>query len=90
MLKQLQNYRCNLAALDLSSATPLHHAAQHGKLEAVKWLIEAGVSLDIKDEEEKSAADRARENKYYQVAELLTTAISVSIEKTCPRRDLVR
>ena len=67
MLKQLQSYCCNLAALDFYSATPLHHAAQHSKLKAVEWLIGAGVSHDIKDEEGKSAADRTKDGKCLQV-----------------------
>ncbi|KAG0711269.1 Serine/threonine-protein phosphatase 6 regulatory ankyrin repeat subunit B [Chionoecetes opilio] len=81
MLKQLQSYQCNLAAPDFSSATPLHHAAQHGKLEAVQWLISAGVSIDTKDEEGKSAVDRAVQYTWHEVARVIAAAITKKTSK---------
>lgn len=78
VLKLLQDYHCNLAEPDFSLARPLHYAADMGQQEAVRWLIKAGVSLDVKDGENKSAADRAKLKNHQAIYDNLTDAEQVS------------
>ncbi|XP_045102103.1 caspase-1-like isoform X2 [Portunus trituberculatus] len=87
LLEYLQNQRCNLASEDHSGATPLHYAAQYGNLMAVKWLIKKRVPLQSKDNEGKSPADRAKENRHFEVDKILDEAISktkVKIPRVVP------
>ncbi|KAI9656153.1 MAG: hypothetical protein M1831_004724 [Alyxoria varia] len=53
------------------SGTPLHNAAQRGKLEAVKYLLGQGADPTIEDEEEDTPAELARFKGHNEVAEVL-------------------
>lgn len=39
----------SIKARSQDGATPLHLAADHGNMEAVKWLVEKGAYLNVKD-----------------------------------------
>ncbi|OTA82311.1 hypothetical protein M434DRAFT_401072 [Hypoxylon sp. CO27-5] len=51
--------------------TALHYAARSGPLENVKFLVERGADLSMKDGEGRTAADFARERGFYEALPLL-------------------
>ncbi|KAF5578568.1 ankyrin [Fusarium pseudoanthophilum] len=56
------------------SRTPLHEAASHGQLAAVKFLLEySGIDAEVRDVHGKTAADIALEGDYYDIHNLITT-----------------
>ena len=57
------------------SGSPLHNAAQRGKLGAVKYLLAKGADPTIKDEEQETPAQLARFKGFDAVAEVLDSAV---------------
>ncbi|KAF5557260.1 hypothetical protein FNAPI_5472 [Fusarium napiforme] len=56
------------------SRTPLHEAALHGQLAAVKFLLEySEINAKLRDIHGKTAADIALEGDYYDIHNLITT-----------------
>ncbi|KAI0152067.1 ankyrin [Hypoxylon sp. NC0597] len=51
--------------------TALHYAAQSGPLENVKFLVERGADLSMKDGEGRTAADLAKERGFHEALPLL-------------------
>jgi ankyrin repeat protein len=52
-------------------STPLHRAARHGSLEAVRWLLEEGADKDERDDYGVSALDLANSNHQITVVKFL-------------------
>lgn len=58
--------------VDINWRTPLHYAAEKGRLEAMKLLVGyAGINDDVADKHGKKAADLALENNFYDVYSVL-------------------
>ncbi len=55
------------------SRTPLHAAAANGHLEVVKFLIENGADIYLKDKHLKTALDAAVNNSHLEVVQFLKT-----------------
>ncbi|KAJ7279155.1 hypothetical protein C8J57DRAFT_1305719, partial [Mycena rebaudengoi] len=59
--------------VDVDGRTPLHLAAEGGRLEAVKYMLAfSGLKADVKDKEGKTAAELALENSFYDVYSVLS------------------
>lgn len=75
LLDSGMNINAEVAATDpfdfSASTTPLHNAAQVGNMEAVKLLLERGASWTKRDNQRKTAADRAEENGHQEVADFI-------------------
>src|SRR5439155_20945264 len=56
----LLKHKADINAKDDAGATPLHYAAEAGKVPAVRWLLTKGAVTDIKDEEGYTPEARAR------------------------------
>jgi ankyrin repeat protein len=54
-----------------ASTTPLHNAADRGDMDAVKLLLARGASWTKRDNQRKTAADRAEENGHQEVADFI-------------------
>jgi ankyrin repeat protein len=54
------------ATLEYNDKTPLHIAAEHGHLNVVKFLIEKGSNLKIRDSQRRYADTSAIENGNYR------------------------
>ena len=54
-----------------SSTTPLHVASFYGKIEIVKLLLDHGCQLHLKDKENKTALDLAKQKGHHQIVELI-------------------
>lgn len=54
-----------------ASTTPLHNAAEKGDMDAVKLLLARGASWTKRDDQMKTAADRAEENGHQEVADFI-------------------
>jgi ankyrin repeat protein len=58
--------------VDVDGRTPLHLAAEGGKLEVVKHMLAfSGLKADVRDKEGRTAADLALENNFYDVYSVL-------------------
>ena len=58
-------YDCPIPCFqDLSNYTALHYCAQHGQIESCKYLISNGATLNIINDEGKTAEDLAREHNF--------------------------
>jgi ankyrin repeat protein len=54
--------------VDLNFRTPLHYAAESGRLEAVKFILGyTGINVDLEDNKTQKAVDLALENNVYDV-----------------------
>lgn len=69
---------------DEAGKTPLMLAAKEGHERTVRYLISAGACLTIVDVMDKTAAQLARENYHYEIADILQ---KVLIEKTREESD---
>ncbi|KAJ7257836.1 hypothetical protein C8J57DRAFT_1342901 [Mycena rebaudengoi] len=59
--------------VDVDGRTPLHLAAERGRLEAVKYMLAfSGLKADVRDKEDKTAAKLALENNFYDVYSVLS------------------
>ncbi len=67
----------NVFTLD-DKSTPLSFASLNGHQDIVKLLIESGAKIDQKDDEQKTALDRALENRHYDTAKLFTLFASTN------------
>ncbi|KAF7729657.1 hypothetical protein EC973_004030 [Apophysomyces ossiformis] len=56
---------------DAQGRTPLHHAAEHGHLALVDWLLKEGHPYNLLDKEEVTAGELALRNKHDAVYERL-------------------
>lgn len=54
-----------------SGMTPLHMAAENGRLEFVTWLTDQGVDIEILDNEGKTAAALAKGKGFVDIAKLI-------------------
>jgi ankyrin repeat protein len=59
--------------LDTSNQTPLHHAVLNGHLNVVKFLVEKGANVKLKNNEGLTATEMARSKGYSAVADWLNT-----------------
>lgn len=73
------NYKFGIPTRD--QKTPLHLAADSGNLEAVKWLVEAGVSIFPKDRTGKTAEDYASQEGHRDIANYLHQQVINKQEK---------
>jgi hypothetical protein len=54
--------------VDLNFRTPVHYAAESGRLEAVKFILgHRGSNVDLEDNKAQKAVDLAPENNVYDV-----------------------
>ncbi|KAJ6592897.1 ankyrin repeat-containing domain protein [Mycena capillaripes] len=62
--------------VDMDGRTPLHLAAEGGRLEAVKYMLAfSGLKADVRDKEGRTAADLALENSFYDIYSVLLDGI---------------
>ncbi|KAJ7807884.1 ankyrin repeat-containing domain protein [Mycena leptocephala] len=62
--------------VDVDGRTPLHLAAEGGKLEVVKHMLAfSGLKADVRDKEGRTAADLALENNFYDVYSVLLEGV---------------
>lgn len=52
--------------------TALHAAAGHGNSEMVRWLLDHGANPEVRDYEDKTPIEIARENGHQEIVALLT------------------
>ncbi|XP_069956922.1 serine/threonine-protein phosphatase 6 regulatory ankyrin repeat subunit B isoform X4 [Cherax quadricarinatus] len=71
VLKYLQTKKYNLKALTSNGETTLHLAADHGNLEAVRWLVKEGININMKERKGLKAEDLARRECNKEVASFL-------------------
>nr|XP_027220828.1 serine/threonine-protein phosphatase 6 regulatory ankyrin repeat subunit B-like [Penaeus vannamei] len=72
LLKNLQKIKCDLKPEADSGKTALHFAANYGKLEAVKWLVEeAGLDASHRSSGGSTALDYAEKNNYKEITAYL-------------------
>ena len=64
--------KCNLNVTDITRDTPLIFAAGNNQMDTVRALVEAGCDITIRGQENKTAAERARQRGHHAVAEYLT------------------
>ena len=64
--------KCNLNVTDKLGNTPLICAALYNKMDTVRALVEAGCDITIRGEDNKTAAEVARQEGNHAVAEYLT------------------
>jgi ankyrin repeat protein len=55
-----------------SNITPLMWLAQNGNIEGVKYLVEKGSDINIKDEYGQTAIDYAKKNRHTDIVKYLT------------------
>ena len=67
--------KCNLNVTDEFGDTPLISAAKYNDMDTVRALVEAGCDITIR-QENKTAAEWAKENGYHAIAEYLTNEAS--------------
>lgn len=60
--------------------TPLHHAADAGQMEAVKWLLDKGADARIRDSRGHLPRDLASQKGFRDIAELLLEAEDTDLE----------
>ncbi|KAK8751764.1 hypothetical protein OTU49_010214, partial [Cherax quadricarinatus] len=83
ILQYLKTKSCNLQALTRGKRqTALHLAADNGNLEAAKWLVENGVSLEHKDAGGLTAKDLAQQEGYKNVALFLHVEVPERLKAT--------
>jgi ankyrin repeat protein len=66
--------RVNIDSLDSYGWTPLIVAANYNELQIVEVLLELGADIALRDADDKTALDRAREGGHAEVAALLESA----------------
>ncbi|KAK3878565.1 hypothetical protein Pcinc_016810 [Petrolisthes cinctipes] len=66
-VRALYHYGCNLISEDSRRATALHHAAQAGNLEMVRWLVEKRVPHNLQDVNGERPSDWAEESGHYDI-----------------------
>ena len=71
MMLLLEN-KCNLNITDKYGDTPLILAAYINKMDIVRALVEAGCDMTIRGEENKTAAEWAKQMGHHAIAEYLT------------------
>jgi ankyrin repeat protein len=54
--------------------TPLHQAATHGRMKIVQLLLEHGAKVDIKSDDDRTAADMAKVKEHAEIQALLEKA----------------
>ena len=62
-IESLKKFGADLAASDYDMRTPLHVAASEGKVEMVKYLMQNGASVHMRDRNNDSPL------RYYRAAE---------------------
>lgn len=71
ILKYLHSKKHDLKALTSSHKTTVHLAADHGNLEAVKWLVQQGVNLNLTDTKGHNAYRYAKHEGHKDIATFL-------------------
>ena len=69
-------------SLTLESSTPLVVAAYNGRGQTVQELIRAGALLNLRDHENKTALDIARERGKAQIVDILSSPTKVQLDST--------
>lgn len=59
---------------DKDGYTPLMDASKKGHIEKIRWLLEHGADVNIKDNEGKTALDIAQTKGFTEIADLLAKA----------------
>nr|XP_045619132.1 poly [ADP-ribose] polymerase tankyrase-1-like [Procambarus clarkii] len=86
ILHYLKTTKCNLRATTKGTRrTALHLAADNGNLDAVKWLVEQGLSLDHRDADGFTAKDLAEHEGHREVELYLQQVLVPQRPKTTPQ-----
>lgn len=70
-LQLLRQHNCDLHAQDKENSSVLHLAAAYGDVMVVRWLVEAGVSCNVRDHRNMLPKDVAKERDLYHVYQYL-------------------
>jgi ankyrin repeat protein len=84
LIPRTENYNCEtrIEELDEDRRTTLFGAAENGRLEVVKLLLEAGANVEARDEDGRTAVFCALESERFEVLKMLLDArADVEIEK---------
>ncbi|XP_042226074.1 ankyrin-1-like isoform X2 [Homarus americanus] len=71
ILTTLQRAGCDLNSQNRDGSTPLHLAAENNRIEAVEWLVQQGVSAQVKNHNQLTAHDCAIKRQYTDIADFL-------------------
>lgn len=74
-VKRLITLRANPNVVNLNNTTPLMYAAQIGRIEIVRVLLDAGADAKLIDNEGKTAQDYAGESGNEHVVNLIKSAL---------------
>ena len=64
--------KCKLNVTNKYGSTPLINAARRNKMDIVRALVEAGCDITVRNDEGKTAAERAKQMRNDALAEYLT------------------
>jgi ankyrin repeat protein len=59
----------------MSNETPLHHAAMNGHLNVVKFLVQKGANVTLKNGSGQTASEVAKNEGYSDLADWLNTQV---------------
>lgn len=82
IIKLLISNGADVNAADESNVTPLHLAADHDRLEALRILLSSGASIDAKDQMGRTALMHAIKGRHVPAAQLLIEMGASVQEKT--------
>ncbi|XP_042226238.1 ankyrin-3-like isoform X2 [Homarus americanus] len=75
ILDYLKKEKVNIKSLTCDNESALHLAADNGNLEAVKWLVRMGLSLDQKDRKDFTPDDYALQEGHKEVVAFLRQVV---------------
>eukprot|EP00347_Sterkiella_histriomuscorum_P012762 403367319 len=80
-----KEYNCNINHLDKFNRSALHWAARYNNRAMVKKLLDLGINIELKDMEELTAFELAKQHGGYEVAQLIGQH-QVKIQKELERK----